>query len=609
MQYDMFQVKRKKKRLEEDTSQLYELDESKFSVKFRDPLKRDAFELCVLPAEDTKNEKPLTFLVSAGSDYPNKPPTVSALNETDFPSGTNINKIRILEQDVWSITYNLACVVHSIRRRFVKRNVSSSVRRLFRDTKPCVLLGRGGFCERKGRRRTMEDQSVCMDRLPVPFYRQRKKRNPCFYAVYDGHGGQEAAKFAGRILHTFVARGLSEGLNGPDALNHAFRDTDEAFLMRVRGVKTKESVEGVEDNDKRDRTNRSDYSRLSGTMSLNSAILSDDDDMMDSTDPLRGSIAGTCASAVLVNHDRIYVANAGDSRVVLCRGGKPIALSRDHKPKCPDEIARIVEAGGFVSLGRTNGQLAVSRALGDCNFKGFDDENASPRHERELPTVSSEPEIFEIQICSEDEFLVIACDGLWDVMNNEEVVQFVRASKSDSMGMPTDLSRVASDLADHAIEDLNSKDNVSCIIVALESPDMIEKRQSLRDEKATSSPPVMSLNLELTNDDVTMSPKSSIDDLLEYASSPSHAKHFQNRKIPSSFNSDRGGIGLDDDDEDRFGKGMGGCSFSREEKKKKRKSGFRQRLGDLDDSTDLLDYLLDDSNFSPEQRKKKMEKD
>ena len=130
--------------------------------------------------------------------------------------------------------------------------------------------------------------------------------------------------------------------------------------------------------------------------------------------------------------------------------------------------------------------------------------------------------------------------------------------------------------------------------------------------KATS-PPVMSLNLELTNDDGDMmSPKSSIDDLLEYASSPSHAKHFQNRKIPSSFNSDRG-FGLDDDDddeEDRFGKGMG--SFSREEEKKKRKSGFRQRLGDLDDSTDLLDYLLDDSNFSPEQRhskKKMMEKE
>ena len=66
----MFQEKRKKKRLEEDASQLYELDESKFSVKFRDPLKRDEFELCVLPAEDTKNEKPLTFLVLVSSDYP-----------------------------------------------------------------------------------------------------------------------------------------------------------------------------------------------------------------------------------------------------------------------------------------------------------------------------------------------------------------------------------------------------------------------------------------------------------------------------------------------------------------------------------------------------------
>ena len=67
-----------------------------------------------------------------------------------------------------------------------------------------------------------------------------------------------------------------------------------------------------------------------------------------------------------------------------------------------------------------------------------------------------------------------------------------------------------------------------------------------------------------------------------------------------AFSSDRG-FGLDDDEEDRFGKG----SFSCEEEKKKRKSGFRQRLGDLDDSTDLLDYLLDDSNFSPDQKSKK----
>jgi len=617
----MFQEKKKRKRLEKDVAQLYtELDDDKFKIKFPDPLKRNEFEISLLPSEDTKNEKPLVFRVMCCSDYPNKPPVVKAKNEADFPSGTHINKIRILEEDVWSFTYNLACVAHSIRRRFARRTASRVVRRLFRDTEACVLLGRGGFCERKGRRRTMEDSSVCMDRLPVPF----RGKTSCFYAVFDGHGGDEAAKFAGRMLHTFVARGLGEGLNGADALRAAFRETDESFLARVRGTKSSSSSSSSSTNEENKivKTNRNDIGSLSGTLSINSSLLFDDDDDDDdddvlndeddddlntlkSRDPLRGSIAGTCASTVLVDNDRMYIANAGDSRAVLCRGGKAIALSRDHKPNCPDEIARIVEAGGFVTLGRTNGQLAVSRALGDCMFKGFDDENASPRHERELPTVTSEPEITEIPISCEDEFLVIACDGLFDVMSNEDVVRFVRASRSETTGMPFDLSRVASDLVDHAIEDLNSKDNVSCIVIALESPDLIETRKSKHGSSSggsggvdnNKSPSTMSLRLDLTNE-MTSSQKgsSSIDDLLEYASSPSHAKHFQNRKIPTHNN-----------DDDRFGAVSSSMmSHMNKDEKKKSKSGrdaFRRRLGDLDDNG-LLDYLLDDSNFSPEQQRK-----
>ncbi|KAK3206355.1 hypothetical protein Dsin_020401 [Dipteronia sinensis] len=117
--------------------------------------------------------------------------------------------------------------------------------------------------------------------------------------------------------------------------------------------------------------------------------------------------AGSTAITAIVTADKIVIANCGDSRAVLCRKGKALALSSDHKPDRPDELKRIEEAGGRVIYwdgARVLGMLAMSRAIGDNYLK---------------PYVICSPEVMVVDRTEEDECLILASDGLWDVVSNE----------------------------------------------------------------------------------------------------------------------------------------------------------------------------------------------
>lgn len=81
------------------------------------------------------------------------------------------------------------------------------------------------------------------------------------------------------------------------------------------------------------------------------------------------SHTGCTANVVLMTPKKYYVANAGDSRSVLCRAGKAIALSEDHKPENAEEERRIRKAGGTISMGRVNGGLNLTRSFGDFDYK------------------------------------------------------------------------------------------------------------------------------------------------------------------------------------------------------------------------------------------------
>jgi serine/threonine protein phosphatase PrpC len=138
-------------------------------------------------------------------------------------------------------------------------------------------------------------------------------------------------------------------------------------------------------------------------------------------DPARQVQSGCTAIVACVHGGVLHVANAGDSRGVLCRGGRAVALSHDHKPQAPTELARIQRAGGWVNeAGRVNGNLNLSRSIGDLRYK----RNA------ELPAaeqaITAAPDVLSIPLEAGDEFFVLACDGIWDCKSNEQVVRFVR---------------------------------------------------------------------------------------------------------------------------------------------------------------------------------------
>lgn len=131
--------------------------------------------------------------------------------------------------------------------------------------------------------------------------------------------------------------------------------------------------------------------------------------------------AGCTAVCAVINGTTLTVANAGDSRVVLGRAeGVTEPMSYDHKPMHETEMKRITEAGGFVNqFGRVNGNLNLSRSIGDLKYKQV------PNILPSAQMITAEPDIKQIELKPDDEFIILACDGIWDCLTNEEAVKYV----------------------------------------------------------------------------------------------------------------------------------------------------------------------------------------
>jgi serine/threonine protein phosphatase PrpC len=111
----------------------------------------------------------------------------------------------------------------------------------------------------------------------------------------------------------------------------------------------------------------------------------------------------------------IYCANAGDSRTVMCERGNMVELSKDHKPDLPNERSRIIKSGGTVVEGRVNGALSLSRAIGDFDFKYITPpKDAQPSWFLNNHAVTSYPDVVVLPFHKDVEFMILACDGIWD---------------------------------------------------------------------------------------------------------------------------------------------------------------------------------------------------
>lgn len=262
-----------------------------------------------------------------------------------------------------------------------------------------------GLSSMQGWRISMEDAHTAVLRL-------EGDDDIAFFAVFDGHGGAGTAKFAGKTLHKRLA-------------------AEPAFLQKDYGA------------------------------ALKGAFLGADVDLRADPDH-KHEPSGCTAVGTLISKERIVCGNAGDSRAVMSIGGTVKALSRDHKPTNDEESQRIVNAGGFVEFGRVNGNLALSRALGDFEFK----RNSNLPPEQQI--VTADPEIIDHSVDAEDEFVVIACDGIWDCMTSQEVVTAVR----QEIVKKTPLAKICENIMDSCIAEDSDNfqygcDNMTIIIVGL----------------------------------------------------------------------------------------------------------------------------------------------
>ena len=187
-----------------------------------------------------------------------------------------------------------------------------------------------------------------------------------------------------------------------------------------------------------------------------------------SNPPAVAQLQAGCTAVVAVLHGNdLYVANAGDSRAVLCRGGQAFALSEDHKPGQEGERSRIMAAGGFLSniggVTRVNGNLNLSRAIGDLKYKT---NSGLPANEQ---IITAEPDVKHVVLTGNDPFFLLACDGVWDVMTNQQACDFV----SQRLQQDRDLKTISSELLDACLASNPSEtqgigcDNMTAIIVKL----------------------------------------------------------------------------------------------------------------------------------------------
>ncbi|XP_052155042.1 protein phosphatase 2C 51 [Oryza glaberrima] len=289
-----------------------------------------------------------------------------------------------------------------------------------------------------GRRREMED-AVAIERTFMAStgdvagaIRGGGEGEEDFFAVYDGHGGSRVAEACRKRMHVVLA--------------------EEVSLRRLRGqsasagdVRWKEAM-------------LASFARMDGEVIGSVAATAP---RVDGTEPSGFRTVGSTAVVAVVGRRRIVVANCGDSRAVLSRGGVALPLSTDHKPDRPDELERVEAAGGRVinwNGYRVLGVLATSRSIGDYYLKPF---------------VSAEPEVRVVERTDKDEFLILASDGLWDVVSNEVACKIARnclngraASMFPESVSGSSAADAAALLAELAVS-RGSRDNISVVVVEL----------------------------------------------------------------------------------------------------------------------------------------------
>eukprot|EP00931_Biecheleriopsis_adriatica_P058618 TRINITY_DN34938_c0_g1_i1.p1 TRINITY_DN34938_c0_g1~~TRINITY_DN34938_c0_g1_i1.p1 ORF type:complete len:258 (-),score=48.55 TRINITY_DN34938_c0_g1_i1:118-891(-) len=255
----------------------------------------------------------------------------------------------------------------------------------------------------------MEDGSKVLDPFGVPGCSNGERWG--FFAIYDGHGGREATDYCETRLH-------------------------EQVLVEMRNLVPRNDVGNV----------------------LTSSF-----EKIDSQLAMYGAWGHGCTATVVLVHSkigrgvRVHCANVGDSRAVLLGNSGVRRVSRDHRPDDPEEESRVVQEGGKIVGGRVGADLAISRSLGDHRLKG--------------KGVSCKPDVCSFNV-AEGHVLIVATDGLWDVVSDEEACEIVESCVKRAEEMDASQQDVLAWLRDHTAQALVDKamrlgtqDNILALVV------------------------------------------------------------------------------------------------------------------------------------------------
>jgi serine/threonine protein phosphatase PrpC len=315
----------------------------------------------------------------------------------------------------------------------------------------------------QGKRPSMEDKHLYCVELPVHGKIPTFLVDHAIFAVFDGHGGPFSSTYVEEHFLQVLSRRpeLARYADMPPTGSKSRADANGIMLLKQALVSTFLMLDEMLIPMQKQRNAAISSGEL--TPPPLAAESDSEDENTAGTDSgiplkLNGERSGSTCVAVLLTPTHFVCANTGDSRAILRRNGKILPLSFDHKPVEVGERARITSAGGVVKGKRIDGDLAVSRGFGDYMYKK--DPGLAP----DLQKVTVVPDLVVYpRDQAFDEFILLACDGVWDVASNTQCADIVQKLLTEG---ETDLGNICEEALDTCL-DRHSGDNMTVMLVGL----------------------------------------------------------------------------------------------------------------------------------------------
>ena len=301
----------------------------------------------------------------------------------------------------------------------------------------------------QGWRKRMEDAHITE-------ISQGKSSELDVFGVFDGHGGKEISQF---VTHHFTKELIVNKNYLKGDLQSAIKDT---FIKMDEIMQTNEGKEEIKQYARKSKEEDDLQSKdepQNSQMAMLAQLVGQKDPESDDI-AMRTGCTG-CVCVIDEMYKKMYFANAGDSRVVLCKNGNAIAMSTDHKPELESEKDRIYKADGWITDGRVKGNLNLTRGLGDLDYK----QNKKLKPEEQM--ITSNPDIKIEDFSNDVDFIIIGCDGIWDCLTNQQACDFVKNRYNNQ----EKLSKIIEEMMDSiCANDLYNEsgvgcDNMTCMII------------------------------------------------------------------------------------------------------------------------------------------------